>query len=167
MIQLQWIKHRDCDDQMLRRICEFKRLNWDYPTDSQLEWLKTNLEKDDIHLLMVENDRFVGYLNIVNLILYCDGTPEDAYGIGNVCIHPKYKGLSLGALIMASARYYCRVNRKVGVLFCQDKNVGFYDACNWHRHEGRILNNSIGAVHLNFYSTKALNCGSVECNRDF
>ena len=168
MMTIDYITHTDCSREQLLEICRFKNLNWQYPIESHLAWLDRNLLPNDTHVLLSDGNTLVGYLNIVNLVLDTDGTQQPALGIGNVCVHPDYKGLSLGALLMSAAKYYCRRNNRIGVLLCQDKNTAFYNACNWHRFAGTVsIPSHDNTTNINFYSTVPLSCKTLNCNRDF
>lgn len=168
MITVEYIRHADASEEQLMDICRFKNLNWNYPLDSHRNWLRKNLMDDDTHLLLIENNKLIGYLNIVNVGISADNKIMPALGIGNVCIHPDCKGLGLGLLIMASAKYFCRKNNRMGILLCQDKNKPFYDACNWHRFKGPIaLPGHDNSTHINFYSTEPLQVETIKCFRDF
>ena len=168
MMTIEFIRHAECSEELLINICRFKNLNWSYPIESHRRWIDNNLTEGDIHILLKDNDKLIGYLNIVNVSIQCDGETLYVLGIGNVCIHPDNKCLGLGALIMSAAKYYCRRNNRVGVLLCQDKNKAFYDACNWYRFNGTVYQSNYGSSkHINFYSTKPLLYKVVNCNREF
>lgn len=168
MMTIKFLRHADCSEEQLMDICRFKNLNWSYPINSHRKWLVENIVKADTHLLLFENRDLIGYLNIVNVDVLADGSSISAFGIGNVCIHPEYKGNGLGALIMSATKYFCRKNGRMGILLCQDKNTAFYDACNWHRFNGSVtIPVHDNSIHINFYSTKPLSFKTVKCNRNF
>lgn len=168
MMTIKFIRHADCSEEQLLDICKFKNLNWNYPIDSHRNWLDNNLADGDTHLLLFENQELIGYLNIVNVDVLADSTSIYALGIGNVCIHPEYKGNGLGALIMSAAKYFCRKNDRMGILLCQDKNAAFYDACGWQSFKGSVtMPGHHNSMHINLYSTKQLKLKNISFNRDF
>lgn len=168
MIRIEFLRHSDCSKSDLERISRFKNLNWQYPIESHLEWMEKNLTGDDIHFLLFDEDALIGYLNLADTSICGDSYAMKVYGIGNVCIHPDCKGMGLGLLLMSASKYYCRKNGRIGILLCQDKNVGFYEVCNWFRYEGNTeIAGNHGDAHINFYSSSPLTFKTIKIERDF
>ena len=167
MIRIEVIKHQDCSDSCLTEISHFKNLNWKYPLESHLEWIRTNLKDDDHHILLYDDNVMVAYLNMVRVTVSDETNSWEAYGIGNVCVHPKAKGIGYGQLIMAAAKIYCKKNNTLGILFCQDKNIGFYTSCKWHLFVGKLKDRDQAECHINLFSTTNLDSEILSTNRDF
>lgn len=132
MIRINFIKHKNCSIEQKIELSLFKKLNWDYPVESQLNWMSDNLLPDDIHVLLEVNNELVAYLNIVKLKITVNQDSQSAFGIGNVCVSPKYKGKSYGRMIMSVVDCYARQHKVLALLYCQQKNLGFYKSCGWN-----------------------------------
>jgi GNAT superfamily N-acetyltransferase len=166
MISIEFINNSDISEGLKLQICEFKNRNWEYPVQSHLDWMDTHLCDDDIHLLLKEDDVPVAYLNMVCVNLEYDSRTVEALGIGNVCVDPAMKGRNYGRLIMSVADFYCRQNKMPGILFCQEKNVGFYRTCNWIPYDGDV---EVEGKSLQAYCflNQALSTRLLSVNRDF
>lgn len=167
MIKIEIIEHRECSDTLIRQICEFKNLNWQYPIESHLSWIKKNLKSEDLHLLLYDDDRMCAYLNFVDTSIIEDKDIVHIWGIGNVCVSPECKGMGYGNLIMDLAKSYCKKSKRIGMLFCQDKNVGFYNNCGWFSFKGSIENVDHGNLNINTFATKAISAKTITVLRDF
>ena len=167
MIKIDVIRHGDCSDTQKKMICEFKNLNWIYPIDSHLNWMEENLDIEDLHVLLYDKGKLCAYLNLVDTKLYIDNGYQPIWGIGNVCVDPEYKGLGYGHLIMDVAKFYCKKSIRIGVLFCQGKNTGFYRNCNWVEYKGKIIGATHDIQHINTFTTQRISSKIITVIRDF
>lgn len=167
MIKIEIIKHGECTDHLIRQICEFKNLNWHYPIESHLSWIHKNLKSEDLHLLLYVDNKICAYLNLVDTSIIQDSNVIPIWGIGNVCVYPESKGMGYGNLIMDIAKSYCKKSRRIGMLFCQDKNVGFYRNCDWISFNGSIGDVDHGNKNIYTFTTKALASKTIRILRDF
>jgi len=127
------IKHEDIDSSMIDRITKLKRQYWNYPYDSQISWLNTNLAFDDVHLCITDKDEILmSYLNLININITLDSKQFKVIGIGNVCVDKNYVGIGMGKVLMSIVEYYLKGQGKVGILLCKNRLVGFYEKTNWH-----------------------------------
>ncbi len=129
MFDLKFIPHEEVTQNDLDEIIKVKSTAWPYCYEKQLEWINSNLNNLDIHVLLYWDREPVGYLNLVNIELIIDGSPKKAYGIGNVCAKLKNKGF--GKELITSVNRFLVNNNKIGLLFCKNLLVDFYIYNNW------------------------------------
>lgn len=64
-MKLRLILHYQLTEQDLEKIVSLKKIHWNYSTEEHKNWIDNNINKDDIHVLMIENEVLVGYLNLI------------------------------------------------------------------------------------------------------
>jgi predicted GNAT family N-acyltransferase len=129
MLRTAIVKHKNLTQMQLEEICEIKSISWAYSIDHQKEWLNKNMLNEDEHFLIYDSNNLTAYLNIVNVKITINGATVSAIGIGNVCT--RNKGRGLGAHLMEEINKYIMVNQNIGLLFCKDSHVKFYEMHNW------------------------------------
>lgn len=163
-MKFEFIDHYQLSANVLDDIISLKASVWDYSSNAHREWIKNNLEDQDIHLVLYDDaDKLVGYLNIVELLV----NHEESFGIGNVCISPSLQGQKLGLLLMSLAKYYIRVKNKKGYLLCKDRVSAFYKKCGWRRYTGQIKREDGEELNCNLFflpSTKFEALSEMDCN---
>lgn len=125
------IRHGELSDSQREEILNIKAVRWPYPYASQIEWMNTNLRDDDLHFCVYEDKKLVAYMNIVNVTLRVNGENQKALGLGNVCT--RSSGQGYGRLLMLAINDFLRRNNKIGVLFCREKVLPFYEHFCWKR----------------------------------
>jgi hypothetical protein len=128
------IQHLFLDSKTLHDIIEVKRLSWNYSLEDHLNWIEKNIREDDYHFLLIEDDKLVAYINLVNVVVSKGDNLIPFLGIGNVC--SREKGLGYGKSIMLELNNYMIANELRGILFCQASLVRFYSKYGWS-----IINN--------------------------
>lgn len=128
-VKFEFCKHSDLSSDYVKKIIELKSIHWNYTFEQQISWMKNNLMKDDIHVLMLDNEELVGYMNLVNVIVNINCGNRNFLGIGNVCSRNKFSGL--GSKLLIGANEYLTQNDKNGILLCKDNLVGFYEKFEW------------------------------------
>ncbi|GEM_PF-2403365 len=158
-----FIKHSECSKNILEEICQLKSQYWHYPLQEQLNWININLSKEDIHLILKENENehIIAYLNISKGKFQIDNSEEKVFfGIGNVCVDKNNQKKEFGFLIMKIAEFYIRKNKGIGLLLCKEENILFYKKNNWTLFEGNIIIcNKLFDDYLFYYNTQIIgNC---------
>ena len=85
MYNLQTIKHSEATLNDLQRAIAVKSVAWPYPMESQLAWMRDNLQPVDTHVFLQEDGCDVAYLNIAMVHANITGVDTLCAGIGNVC----------------------------------------------------------------------------------
>lgn len=123
------IQHLFLNRKTLCDIIEVKTLSWNYSLEDHLNWIQNNIREDDYHFLLIEDDKLVAYVNLVNVVVSKGDTLVAFLGIGNVC--SREKGLGYGKSIMIELNNYLIANESRGILFCQESLVQFYSKYGW------------------------------------
>ncbi|MFE3871963.1 hypothetical protein ACFX5F_12100 [Flavobacterium sp. ZS1P70] len=113
----------------LESIVSLKKLHWDYSIEEHINWIKANIQADDIHVLMVENNELIGYLNLIKTQVIINSKTHPFLGIGNVCTRNKGKGY--GKDLLTAINNYLIINSLNGILLCKNDLMGFYSKVNW------------------------------------
>ncbi len=156
LMDIRYINHNNLTDQELNFIIELKDKVWTFGSEKQLGWIKKNVLKDDIHALYFKDDTLVSYLLLVPIEIEVNTEKKSGYGVSTVCSLEKGKGY--GKSIMDHINDKLRKEDKVGLLFCQSKNVEFYQKCNWKILENtkleikdiKIDNVNVFALYFNY-----------------
>jgi hypothetical protein len=123
--------HADIQENEMDKIIALKSIFWQYSYESQINWLKNNLQNNDLHMMIIDNEELIAYLNLVKIQLTINGANFHAIGIGNVCTVQTGKGY--GSVLMAELNNYLLVNHLIGALFCHSELERFYAKFCWQK----------------------------------
>ncbi|WP_417613357.1 GNAT family N-acetyltransferase [Owenweeksia hongkongensis] len=140
MLNIKFIKHKSITEEELDDVITVKSSAWPYPRFSQLNWIKTNLKDEDIHLLIKKNELPVAYLNLISIDLEIDKEKIRSYGLGNVCVLKKGEGM--GKTLMYLVNDLIKKEKKIGLLFCKKSLIKFYNQFGWEHVEKNKLKSS-------------------------
>lgn len=129
MYNIEIIEHKNISFSKILDIIDIKSKAWDYPFDKQLQWIETNITNNDLHILLLYDSLYVGYLNLIDINLQLNGGIKKGYGVGNVCSLEKGKGY--GRKLMELTNKFIEEREKIGLLFCKFDLVEFYKNNNW------------------------------------
>lgn len=135
-MEIQFVKHVDCSDELLNRICLLKQQHWNYSMDMQQEWIRKNIGPDDMHVVIFDSNKLLAYSNLIYVTSWVNTEKRRFIGVGNVCVDGQFQHLKLGYLLMASIRYYSTKINCPGILFCKNSLVRFYEKCGWIKYHG-------------------------------
>ena len=123
------VKHRDLSITDSLRIASLKDQHWQYGIESQIQWMKDNIEADDIHLMGVELEAGIislkVYMTLINLTVQIDDQFIDCFGVGNVCVNKDSQHKGLGRALLKEAEKYISFHHKLGILLCKDALIPF------------------------------------------
>ena len=142
-MKIHFIKHSDLEISYLSKIINLKNQHWDYSNQEHEDWIKNNIDKDDFHLLLTDdNDILLAYLNMNNIeVVQNPQIRISGFGIGNVCVDKDFNNKGLGLLLMQIANYHIKNVEKQGFLLCKTSLVSFYKKANWQLFDGDFLVN--------------------------
>jgi len=130
MLDIKTINHSLISDLELKNICNIKSAFGDYSEESQLTWIQNNLNQNDKHFLIYDNDKLIAYANLINEFITIDNQKIQILGLGNVCVDEK--GKEKGVLLMNSINDYLYSEKITGLLFCKKNLIPFYNKANWN-----------------------------------
>lgn len=157
-MEFLFLLHSQLTEQDLERIISLKKKNWNYSTEEHKDWIYNNINKDDIHVLMLENEVLVGYLNLIQTEVFLNNEIQRFLGVGNVCSFEK--GLGYGRELLIGIQNYFFENNYKGILFCKDKLVGFYTKFGWKLIDGsKNISKNHKNVNVMFHNVDTyINC---------
>jgi len=146
----QLIKHSEASKELLEKIATFKSIRWQYPLENQLQWMKDNLESNDIHLLVYQDDKLIAYTNFVDIEVVVNKNPTKCMGIGNVCTVES--GKSYGNILMNAINNSITQNNWNGILMCKESLVSYYEKFDWIlANTKKNEPNNLNIMTYNFY----------------
>lgn len=142
------IKHKDIDQITLDEIVSVKNLSWEYSNQEHLNWIAENLNGNDYHFMLINNNEIIAYLNLVNVNVIYKNKSFPFIGIGNVC--SKYKGVGLGKELISEVNNFIETNSLYGILFCKYQLIEFYSKSNWLLIPNINLSKNVYTMVYNF-----------------
>ena len=137
MISFQSYAQDQLSTSLVESIAALKATSWNYPLESQIEWIRTRARHDDVHLLATDGQVYCAYLRLVvrstkQLIPFS--------GLSTVVVRPEYRHKGLGLKLVEEANGIISNRHHFGLLCCQAKLKSFYGACHWVLTDNTILN---------------------------
>ena len=163
------IKNSRLPEEKLKEIIKLKNQSWQYPFSSQKNWIKNNLCDEDVHLLMYNENRLVGYLDIVEVSVSLDDKTIEMLGIGNVCVDKSFLKQGLGKKLVLRANQEITNKNKTGVLLCHENLVAFYKKCGWSlvKYSKLKINQEENSCYIMFLQENEILVNEVLINRAF
>lgn len=128
------IEHNKITYQVLQDIIALKSVRWPYTYDQQLDWINTNIQPEDIHILIYDSTKLVAYTNLIRISVQINDQEVPCMGIGNVCTLESGKGY--GNILLEEIDKSLLNNAWKGMLLCKDNLVNYYEKYGW-----RIVDN--------------------------
>lgn len=140
-INVLLVKHSETDGLTINEIIKLKQQYWPYSYENQIVWMNNNLNKDDHHLIIKNNDNegIIAYLNLINVKV--NGVPF--FGIGNVCVDKNFIGKGIGTLLINISKYYSQQFCLDMILLCKKDLIDFYKKCGFYPYNGNVYINGI------------------------
>ncbi|MGQ7871153.1 hypothetical protein [Sunxiuqinia sp. sy24] len=129
MPKLQIIQHINVTPKELDEIIHVKSKAWPYTYEKQIEWINQHLQDTDLHVLLLEDNIPVAYLNLGEIEIIIDNEKNKALGVGNVCAIEKRKGY--GKELLKQTNKFMLKEKRIGLLFCKKELVNFYKKHSW------------------------------------
>ncbi|WET01208.1 GNAT family N-acetyltransferase [Flavobacterium sp. YJ01] len=138
-------------EQNLKSIVNLKKKHWDYSEEEHRRWIDNNINIEDFHVLMFQNETLVGYLNLINTEVILNNETHFFLGIGNVC--SLEKGLGYGKELLVGMQKHLVQNNLKGILFCKDNLVDFYNKFGWKLvSKNKIVSENLKNVNVMLYN---------------
>jgi hypothetical protein len=115
----------------LNEIIALKRQHWPYSFDSHLSWMRDNLAPNDEHVCCFSQNSMIAYMNLVNVPCKDGDSEFTVIGVGNVCVLSDLQGCGIGTRFVKATTDIIASRNKVGLLFCSENLVPFYQRCGW------------------------------------
>lgn len=128
-MEFEFLRQSQLTEQDIEKIVSLKKVHWNYSTKEHKNWISNNIDKDDIHVLMLDNEVLVGYLNLIQTEVILNNEAQPFLGIGNVC--SKEIGKGYGKKLLMEVNNFLVANKQQGILLCKDELTAFYKKSDW------------------------------------
>ena len=129
---IEYIKHKEINNQKIKDIINLKSQFWLYDYDSQKKWIKENVKLEDEHILIYKESQLLGY----GLIL-----KRNCNIVDSIIVNEKYRGMGYGGYLINF------INNKIednGFLLCEKHNISYYKKYGWKKDNNiKIFNKKI------------------------
>ena len=127
---------------LLKKIAKLKNQEWNYGLNNQLKWLRSNIKRNDLHILLQKNKKLLGYVLLRSRsIINMNKIKGKYFFFDTIIIHKKFRNQKLSGVIINKANTIIKVKNKFSVLLCNKSKIKYYQKYNWKiTKKIRILN---------------------------
>jgi len=166
-MEIKFIKHSECSEDLLYRIGILKKQHWNYPVLEQIRWFNNNLSDQDIHICIFIEDNLIAYTTLVNIKYQIeDNIEREGLGIGSVCVDTNYLNKKYGFFVVQVVSAFIRQKKIVGILLCKDELVSFYEKNNWIKFIGQLKVQNLN-MFCNVLTTETIKSNIITLNKSF
>ena len=114
------------------QISNLKDSLWSFGINSQLEWFKNNIKKNDIHNLLYFKSKLIGYTLLRRRSFNNNNKLKKIYLLfDTLIIHKDYRNKKLSNLLMIFNNKIIRETGLFSFLICKNDLVDFYKKYDW------------------------------------
>ena len=114
------------------QISNLKDSQWRHGINSQIEWFKKNIKKNDIHNLLYFKSKLIGYTLLRRRSFNNNNKLKKRYLLfDTLVIHKDYRNKKLSNLLMIFNNTIIRKTRLFSFLICKNDLVDFYKKYDW------------------------------------
>ena len=114
------------------QISNLKDSQWRHGINSQIEWFKKNIKKNDIHNLLYLKSKLIGYTLLRRRSFNNNNKLKKRYLLfDSLVIHKDYRNKKLSNLLMIFNNTIIRKTRLFSFLICKNDLVDFYKKYDW------------------------------------
>ena len=126
------IKTSKLNKNKIIQISNLKDSQWRFGINSQIEWFKKNIKKNDIHNLLFLKSKLIGYTLLRRRSFNNNNKLKKRYLLfDTLVIHKDYRNKKLSNLLMIFNNTIIRETRLFSFLICKNDLVGFYKKFDW------------------------------------
>ena len=123
------------------QISNLKDSHWSFGINSQLEWFKSKIKKNDIHNLLYFKSKLIGYTLLRRRSFNNNNKLKKRYLLfDTLIIHKDYRNKKLSNLLMIFNNTIIRETGLFSFLICKNKVVSFYKRHNWKKLNKKNIN---------------------------
>ena len=116
----------------IKQISNLKDSQWRLGINSQIEWFKKNIKKNDIHNLLYLKSKLIGYTLLRRRSFNSNNKLKKIYLLfDSLVIHKDYRNKKLSNLLMIFNNTIIRKTRLFSFLICKNDLVDFYKKYDW------------------------------------
>ena len=128
-ILLRAYKSRQISKKKLLQIFKLKSIHWQFSLNEQKKWFDKNIRTDDIHLVLLKNQKVIGY----NCLRKYKIESNHFYLFDTLVIDTRHRGKGYSSLIMNMSCNILKRKRLDSILFCNSNLVKFYLKYGWEK----------------------------------
>ena len=123
------------------QISNLKDSQWRFGINSQIEWFKKNIKKNDIHNLLYLKSKLIGYTLLRRRSFNNNNKLKKWYLLfDTLVIHKDYRNKKLSNLLMIFNNTIIRETRLFSFLICKNELVDFYKKYSWIKLNKKNIN---------------------------
>jgi len=123
------------------QISNLKDSQWRFGINSQIEWFKKNIKKNDIHNLLYLKSKLIGYTLLRRRSFNNNNKLKKRYLLfDTLVIHKDYRNKKLCNLLMIFNNTIIRETRLFSFLICNNDLVDFYKKYSWIKLNKKNIN---------------------------
>ena len=123
------------------QISNLKDYQWRSGINSQIEWFKKNIKKNDIHNLLYLKTKLIGYTLLRRRSFNNNNKLKKRYLLfDTLVIHKDYRNKKLSNLLMIFNNSIIRETRLFSFLICKNELVDFYKKYSWIKLNKKNIN---------------------------
>lgn len=130
VIKLFSIKTKELNPKILLQIIKLKKSFWHYSIKSHYFWFKKNIDKNDIHNLLIFNNNLVGYTALRKRFCFIKKKISYLY-FDTLIIKKKFRGIGLFPILMYFNNFIIKKNKERSFLLCNKNSINLYKDFNW------------------------------------
>ena len=146
-IKIELVKHHKLEKSILLKIIKLKRQEWKNKLDDQILWIKNNIKKNDIHVILYNEKFIIGYTllrkrviktnskQIINFYLF------DTHIIDKNYRKKKINNIALSRILMDTILDFIISKKLISLLFCKQKLTRYYRSFGWKVFDKRKIIN--------------------------
>lgn len=142
------------------QISNLKDSQWRFGINSQIEWFKKNIKKNDIHNMFYFKSQIIGY-TLLRIRSCKINTIIKKYLLFDTLILKKsFRKKKISSLLMNFNNELIKLNNKFSFLICEKKMINFYKKFNWKTLEKKKFNflaNNLNKNGMVFNQTNLFN----------
>ena len=123
------------------QISNLKDSQWRFGINSQIEWFKKNIKKNDIHNLLYLKSKLIGYTLLRRRSFNNNNKLKKMYLLfDSLVVHKDYRNKKLSSLLMIFNNTIIRETRLFSFLICKNELVDFYKKYSWIKLNKKNIN---------------------------
>ena len=124
-------KTKQLKKEEIYNICKLKNTHWNYGLKSNLAWFKNNVKTYDIHNLVYNNSKLIGYTLLRIRSFYLGKVKKKYFYFDTLIIDKKYRNKGISHFLMKLNNQVIKENNKISFLTCLDNLIEFYKNFGW------------------------------------
>lgn len=154
---LKSLYSKDLDKNLLIKISNLKNQRWKFGKKSQLDFLKKNYSKLDLHNLFFFNNRLIGYTTLKESYFYNFDKQQllnkkKCLIFDTFIIHQNYQKMNLSEILMSFNKSLIYKLNLPSFLVCSDDLFKFYNKNGWLNKKDKRIILSDKFKNLNLFS---------------